>query len=444
MGSSKRRAILLIALFILAPVTAGADVLFTYGFSPRTIGMGNAFTAVADDVSSSYYNPGGAIQNTHPIAEIGYLYSFAALHTMFSDRKASLGSTHGILVGVNLPFPFKAWLKDRIWFSFCGFFPDGVLLSIAVPYPTDPQYLLLQNSGRSVSLVPTLTVRIVDGVGIGGGAQLFDNTRGQINASASATGEIQTTVGQELPTSFAPMGGVFIDIGKLAKKVEGFRIGFTFRRRFFTYYKIPVNTYLGGIPLKVGFEATSLYIPDQYVLGLAYSWHDRVRVALDASYNRWSEFPDPNLHIRVNMSIPLLPVSFQNSKAFKPNFSDTLTWRAGIEWKAISRPDLDFNVRAGYFYDPSPVPPQTGATNYLDTDRHSVSASPGVVIRTIGTYKLPTPFMINAALQYQYMVPRIFHKGPDIDLTNPGYPKIGISGSVYSLSLDVGTSFDFE
>ena len=42
------------------------------------------------------------------------------------------------------------------------------------------------------------------------------------------------------------------------------------------------------------------------------------------------------------------------------------------------------------------------------------------------------------------MVPRIFHKGAEASLFNPGYPKIGMSGSLYSVSVDVGASFDFE
>jgi long-chain fatty acid transport protein len=442
MNRARVRAFLVVLLVV--PAAAGADVLFTYGFSPRTMGMGNAFTAVADDVASSYFNPGGTIQNTRPSAQIGYLYSFPDLRATSIEHGPDLDSTHGIAVGVNLPIPFKSWLKDRIWFAFTGFFPDNVLLSIEVPYPTDPQYVLLQNSGRSVALVPTLSVRIIDGLGIGGGAQLFDNTSGEINADVSATGEIVTTVGQELPTSFAPMGGIFADFGKFTPAMKGFRLGFTYRRKFFTYYTIPVNTYLGGIPLKVGFEATSLFTPDQFVLGLAYFFRDRWRFALDASYNRWSEFPDPNLRIHVNMTIPLLPVKFQDSEPIDPDFHDTITWRGGVECQAVARPDFDFWLRAGYFYDPTPVPPQTGETNYLDTDRHAVSLSPGFVVRKIGKLPMKAPLVVDLGFQYQYMVPRVFHKEGGSRLLNPGYPKIGIAGSLFATSVMIGTSFDFE
>ena len=433
---------LAIALGCVSP--AGADVLFTYGFSPRTMGMGNAFVAVGDDASASYYNPGAIIQSENVRVSAGYLYAFSNLTTKFAEKNADLGDTQGIAVGVNLPIPLGSVMKDRIWFGFVGFFPNDVLLSIRVPFPTDPQYVLLQNSGRSVSIIPTLGFRLIDGLGIGGGAQLFDNTAGEINAQVDATGEIVTTVGQELPTSFAPIAGIFWAPGETIPAAGGIRFGFTYRREFFTNYKIPVNTFIGGIPLSVKFEAVSLYTPDQFVLGFAYFLEDRLKVSADASYNRWSTFPDPNLQIDVDLTIPLLPITFRDSDDLDPDFHDTVSLRAGCEWKALDVPVVDLFVRGGYFYDPSPVPGQKETTNYLDTDRHVFAASPGIVIKQFGSYVLKTPISIDLGFQYHHLVERVAHKRPDVDLRNPGYPKIGVSGSLFSFSAMIGSEFDVE
>lgn len=441
---SRTYAALTVLLVFCLPTGLWADALFTYGFSPRTIGMGGAMTALADDISSSFYNPGGTIQAQKIQAGIGYLYSFSDLSPKFTDADIELPATQGVMVGINLPIPFGAWMKDRLWMGFSGFFPDNVLLSIMVPGPTDPQVPMLQNSGRSVSLITTLAVRIIDGLGVGGGAQLFDNTTGEINASVDATGQIVTTVGQELPTSFAPLGGLFLSPGEWTNKLVGFRVGLTYRQRFFTRYRIPVNTYLGGIPLSVDFEAVSLYTPDQYVLGLGYVWGDRLKVGIDGTYNVWSDFPDPNLQIKVKMKIPLLPITFQDSQSLDPNFRDTITIRAGGEWTALSKPTVDLHLRGGYFYDPTPVPGQTGITNYLDTDRHVAALGPGVVVKQIGSFKLVTPLAIDVAFQYQHLVERIFYKSADVPFDNPGYPKIGIGGSLFSVSLMIGTQFGIE
>src|SRR5271163_2692007 len=41
----------------------------TYGIGPRAIGMGGAFTAIADDASAAYWNPAGLSQiNSYEIS----------------------------------------------------------------------------------------------------------------------------------------------------------------------------------------------------------------------------------------------------------------------------------------------------------------------------------------------------------------------------------------
>ena len=257
-------------------------------------------------------------------------------------------------------------------------------------------------------------------------------------------GQIVTTVGEELPTSFAPLAGIFFAPGEIFKSLKGLRFGLTYRKEFYTHYSIPVNTYLGGVPLLAGFEAYSLYIPSQYVAGLAYFINDDVKLSFDLDYNQWSKFPDPNLRIKVKMSIPLIPVKFQNSKAYAPHFHDTQTYRAGVEWRCFHAESTDLYLRLGYFFDPSPVPGQTGVTNYLDTDRHVAAISPGIAIHRLGKTVLKNPIQMDLSFQYQYLVDRIYNKRDTVPLDNPGYPQIGISGSLYSVGFVIGSHFDFE
>ena len=39
-----------------------------------------------------------------------------------------------------------------------------------------------------------------------------------------------------------------------------------------------------------------------------------------------------------------------------------------------ARPAIQVPLRAGYAYEATPIPPQTGVTNFVDADRHTVSA----------------------------------------------------------------------
>ena len=430
---------------ILVCNAASADVLFTYGFSPRTIALGGAFTGIADDFGAAYYNPGGLIQGDTNEVGLGYMLTDGDLKVESrSGIEPELESTKGVIFGFNLPIPFRSWLERRLFFGFSCFFPEGVLLSIEVPYPTEPQYLLLQNSGRMISLVPTLAVRLANGLGIGGGAQLFDNTSGQIKATADPYGNIVADVGEELTFSYAPLFGVFIDPGYAFYLLDGLRLGFVWRDSFYTHYKFPVNTYIGDVPLTAAFDAISLYMPEQYVFGTSYRLSERILASVDISYNKWSEFPDPNLDIEVDMEIPILPITFQNSEKIEPNLHDTITVRAGIESVPYASEGMDLIARAGYFYDPSPVPAQSGITNYLDTDRHVFSAGAGVKVRKMFGFFLKNPFSLDVALQYQHLVERTFKKHDWVDPSNPGYPEITMSGSLWCVALTYTLWYDLE
>ena len=399
-------------------------------------------SATADDFAAAYYNPAGTAFQTRPVAGVGYMLTDSAISGI-GVSAPGLDYTQGLLFGTTLPLPFGGFLENRLSFGISTFFPNGLLLGIKVPYPTDPQYVVLQNSGRSLTLIPTLGVKLTEGIAVGGGAQLFDNTSGELNATIDPNGTIQATVGQELTTSFAATFGILLKPGEYWDSLKGFRLGFVFRDRFFTTYDIPVNTYIANVPLNVSFRATSLYTPRQWIAGVAYSTTHWLWEA-DLSFNEWSHFPDPNLVISTQMKIPILPVTLKDSISYPPHFHDTFTVRAGTEWMFVDAHDVDFLTRLGYSFDPSPVPSQHGDTNYLDTDRHITGFSMGCRWHGVGDYRFDVPFLFDLGVQGQYLVPRTSYKRNDVDRENPGYPKVGLSGWLYAICITVSTEFDYE
>jgi len=294
-----------------------------------------------------------------------------------------------------------------------------------------------------LTLIPTLGIKISQGIAIGGGAQLFDNTSGELNATIDPNGTIQATVGQELLTSFAATFGILLRPGAYWSSLDGLGIGLVFRDRFFTSYNIPVNTYISSVPLTVSFKAVSLYTPRQWIFGLSYK-HQRWLWGADLSFNQWSDFPDPNLDITVDLKIPILPVNLNDSQSYPPNFHDTFTARAGVEYLAVDAYDFDFFIRTGYSFDPSPVPPQTGETNYLDTDRHIGGLSLGWQWDGVNDYRFEVPILFDLGLQAQYLVERTVYKNNDVDPSNPGYPHLGFDGWLYAVAATVSTKFDYE
>ncbi|MDP8222277.1 MAG: hypothetical protein P9L99_02875 [Candidatus Lernaella stagnicola] len=433
-----------LALALLIPAVANADSFFHYGFSPRAIGMGNAFVATADDWSASYYNPGGIGFQTRPALGVGYWANFADLDPVGVDE-LSLADSRSLTFGAVLPLPFDSGpFKDRFAFAISGYAPEGRLLQMNVDAPSTPNLITMQNAHRTNATYPSLGVRITDGLGVGVGVQTFIDTIGELNAKVDPSGDLVTQVGEELLIVYTPTAGLLFRPGEHWDVMAGWNFGFVFREETYTTYSIPVSAVLDQIPFIVQFDAISLFTPRQYVMGIAYG-QERWRVEADLSYNEWSRFPDPNLIISVDVAIPVVPISFQNSIKRPPHFHDTLTPRFGAEGTVLATPSVDMLLRGGYSYDQSPVPPQTGYTNYVDADKHIGATSLGVRWYGVGDYRFGAPLIVDVFYQAQYLPERVHYKNQDyVHPDHPGYPKVGVSGMLHLVGVSFSTFFDYE
>lgn len=438
-----RCRITLLFLILLLPAAAWADSFFTYGVSPRTIGMGNAFVATADDWTAPYYNPGAVCFNQLPILGGGYMANFHDLRFIGIDPPR-LDEARAMVFGVNMPIPFRSgWLKDRLSFGITGYLPEGRLLQMNVSSTVEPNLILLQNSHRTNAMYPAFSIKLLSGLGIGGGVQTFLDTIGEINAFIDPAGNVQTEVGEELLITYSPTFGVLFKPGEHWSAMRGWSFGFTYRNESYTDYLIPVAAVLDQIPFIIRFKATSIFTPRQYVLGAAYA-ADRWRVEADGSFNEWSRFPDPNLIIDIDVQIPIIPIDFMNSIQRPPKYHDTFTGRAGAEGNIWDHRDFDWLLRGGYAFDPTPVPPQRGYTNQLDADRHIGSLSTGLRWTGIGNKQFRAPITFDVVYQAHYLPERISYKNEGTDTSNPGYPKLGMEGWLHFIGASVSASFDYK
>ncbi|MBA3708649.1 MAG: outer membrane protein transport protein [Planctomycetes bacterium] len=111
MSASRRTAAILILLFLVFQVRSPASELAAdlggspvpVGAGPRALGMGGAFTAVADDATANTWNPGGMIQLERP--EAAFSMAYRVDRTRSPDRGDSNTSTAN-LDHVSLVLPF--------------------------------------------------------------------------------------------------------------------------------------------------------------------------------------------------------------------------------------------------------------------------------------------------------------------------------------------------
>lgn len=121
---------------------------------------------------------------------------------------------------------------------------------------------------------------------------------------------------------------------------------------------------------------TPSYSPASVAAGL--SWEvGRAQILADARYERWSDFRDTHSQ----------PAGFE----------DIISPRLGFEYALESGNEL----RAGLGWVPSPVPDQTGRTNYVDNDRLITSAGASYEFDAFGA-----PLQLDWALQMQLLFTR--------------------------------------
>ena len=105
----------------------------------------------------------------------------------------------------------------------------------------------------------------------------------------------------------------------------------------------------------------------------------------------------------MSLNLPGLPIDLPPpDMPTEPDFHDIFIPRLGVEATVLDHPVVNLVVRGGYSYEPSPVPPQRGRTNYADTDKHGLSVGLGVELHILENL-LPEPIQIDLAAQFIYL-----------------------------------------
>ena len=433
--SARRVAIpALLATLLLLPVTAlHANTWTTYGFGPRATAMGGAFTALADDFTAGYYNPAGIL--SPPRAKFGLGWQYVKNDLKADGRVVPTSrDTNALFLGASMPIPFTDELKNRIGFGYYFFQPLWYTVDVTIPATTAPQFPVLEATTRMQLIQVALAGDFIPGILVGAGVTVGNKLGAALNLEPGLGGfggvqEVISTVDQQVNTVLSPTVGILCKPGRYHESLSHLSVGFTFRDRFYMDMDFPVVVVLSGFLLTLDLSSTFVYSPRQYVLGVAWQ-KPRYTVSLDISYNEWSDYRAPSLAIATEIDIPL--ITLKQGYIPEPSFRNTVTPRLGFEALPLSTDHLDLYLRAGYFFDPSPAPEQTGLINYLDSDRNVFSWGFGVLLKRIGRFDLTgKPVSFDVGIACHWLADRRNRKSPEIRADNPGYPDIASSGTTW-------------
>lgn len=428
-------SVLLVLLFT-------ASTSFAAGFrlpeaGAKAMGMGFAFTAQADDPSAIYFNPAGLTQLKGQNVMLGVTYvrenggEFTGT-TPVDNQTAIKSETQKSL---NFYIPNAYYTKT----TSDGYLAYGV--GIFSPFGLGQEYNNGNNSSifrnqitkidlRTIVVNPTIAFKINEFLSVGAG---IDWMYGKAKLAKTA---VVPGVGNIFNLDLDGDGDAWgYNFGVLLKPTENFRIGANYRSPFTLKIKdgdvrirninstapfVPnpapppaaftAAQIFGGTSFDTKGAAT-LYMPATFALGAAYTM-GRMTVEADADWTFWHSYTSLPIDFRDNK--PILP----DSNAAK-NWKDVVAFRLGAEYRVTD----PLALRAGFVYDPTPVPADTMGPELPDSNRLNYMVGAG--------YKIG-PVTIDGAFMY------IDKK--DRTVTNPQFNGTW-KGDAWLAGLDVGYKF---
>jgi long-chain fatty acid transport protein len=363
--------------------------------------MAGAVAADAQDFSASYYNPAGLVGASGPEASIGYTYNWN--HLAIDGRDTQVADVHGLVGGLIMPGKI---LGIPFAFGVAVHMPDDGLSRVKALRQEVPRWELYDVRATLLYLAVNLAVRPIPQLEVGGGVTFLAATRGRFAISGQADvlhpydSKLRHEVDADLTTVRYPQVG-------LRWLVDGFgAVGLVYRGE--TKLKLALDAELQGMVNFAGLEVPLLYelesrtisgfLPQQVVLGFSFQRVRNLHVNVDLTWVNWGGYESPtaktkaHLEAKVPAGLPVdLPDDPKPTKVLPPAFHDRLVPRIGVEYlidvagspKRLPGRDVEVRavqlpVRAGFAYERSPVPPQTGLTNFVDADRATLTVGTGL------------------------------------------------------------------
>ena len=359
------------------PTLAKAGPMEVFGAGARSAAMAGALTASADGAEAAYHNP-GALARSQPGFQLGLVRHVDRSRILLKPRPS--GYDIPDLGGNNPTIPSVRTLEERQDTP-----PESNLLSLTIgsvlDFGTDRfrlgliatiplvdgagqetwfadererlfsnrlRYELMSTRIRRYDLQVALAYEVLDGIRFGLGLSVLPNVSSTNdvylpNPTEQENVDLQLRAGQN--ASWA------LNAGLHWSPSERWQIGITFREELAMRVEGTNVLRIRGFdddpasyPTYQHFTLVPFYSPASWNFGAAHSW-ERTLLSADVQLMLWDGYLD--------------------RAGERPGFHNTLIPRIAVE----HRYSETTTARAGLAYHGSPVPSQSGRTNYVDNDR---------------------------------------------------------------------------
>jgi long-chain fatty acid transport protein len=338
------------------------------------MGMGFAFTAQADDPSAIYYNPAGLTQLKGNNIMVGATY-LGLDGGEFTGTTPLTGGATASESQKTLDFIIPNAYYTRTTSD--GYIAYGV--GIFSPFGLGQEYenkntSIFRNQITLIDLQtvvvnPTIAFKINEYLSVGAGIDYMWG-KAKLEKTPVGPGALGNLYNSTLESDWGLDGDAWgYNFGLLLKPTENFRIGANYRSPFTLKIKdadvtisntnplYGVVPTLGATPSSTKGGAT-VAMPATFALGAAYTM-GKLTVEADADWTFWSSFT--SLPITLQDQRPPILVSTNAQK----NWQDVCAIRLGAQYRVTD----PLSLRAGFVYDPTPVPAETMGPELPDADK---------------------------------------------------------------------------
>jgi long-chain fatty acid transport protein len=332
----------------------------------KAMGMGNAFTAVADDPSALWFNPAGIAFQQGTALTVGTSVVFpkvdftANASNPFAPATASMSRDASMV-----PHAYLEHTDDNLGISY------GIGINapfgLEIKWPTTAVFAGAAQYGRlqAVNVNPNIAYKFTPNLSLAVGVDYVD----MYNVDFNGTALIQNFKGDGWGANIAAM-----------YHTDAFNIGIS--------YRTSIRVKAKGSSTLVAAATTSannitVTEPDLLNIGVAFHPRQDWTVTAEADWVNWKKFDQ----LAFTYSPPL-PV-YGSSITVPENWKATWAYRMGAEWRFAPT----MRARIGYTYDPTPIDDPNFTPLIPGNDRQAVHLGYGIDLTKQATLDLAYMYM---------------------------------------------------
>lgn len=192
------------------------------------------------------------------------------------------------------------------------------------------------------------------------------------------------TAGKSSPSHNSDMEVDMVDdfnysfnMGIMYQPTDIISLGLTYRGRCKTDFEGDIL--VDGVKVSEGHS--SYDHPEQVQGGVRFQFPDKkLSIETDVVWTRWSIQDSQDIYLDEGVTVQVVPGVYETTTLLSTarDWNDTVQFRVGVEYLLNDM----FTLRAGHFYDPSPIPDKTLDYMHPDADKRTYSVGLGIHVNT--------------------------------------------------------------